>query len=55
MAPDRPRQLTAEELEALLEDVEELRRSVREDLADDFGGDPEEYRADTAVPDGGDS
>lgn len=54
MAPDRSRSLTDDEIEALLDDVQELRETVLRDLADDFGGDSEDYRADRPVPDGGD-
>lgn len=53
MARDHPRSLTDEEIETLVEDVQEMREAVREDLASDFGGDPEDYRADTPVTDGG--
>jgi hypothetical protein len=55
MARDRPRPMTDEEIEALREDVQEVREEVREDLAADFGGDPDDYRADKPIPDGGDS
>ena len=53
MASDRP--VTEEEIEALREDIEALREEVREDLAEDLGGDPEEYDATRRpVADGGD-
>lgn len=54
MARDHPRSLTDDEIEELLDDVDEMREDVREDLANDFGGDPKDYRADKPVPDGGD-
>lgn len=46
--------MTDEELTEAKESLEELRKQVREDLAEDLGGDPEEYRADRRVADGGD-
>lgn len=53
MARDRPQPVTDDEIEALQEEIEKIREIVREDLADDFGGDPEDYRADEPVTDGG--
>ncbi|WP_318570917.1 hypothetical protein [Salinigranum marinum] len=58
--------MTEEELAAASDAIQELREKVRADLAEDLGGDPEDYRADRyfssldesddsseAVPDGG--
>ena len=55
MARDRE-PLNDEEIEKARAAIEELREDVRRDLAEDLGGDPEEYnadRVDEAVPDGG--
>jgi hypothetical protein len=46
--------MTDEELAEAKESLEELREQIREDLAEDLGGDPDDYRADRAVTDGGD-
>lgn len=51
MPGDRTPGLTDDEIEAFREAVEELRDAVRTDLAADFGGDPEEYRADASITD----
>ncbi|MFQ3476829.1 hypothetical protein HKK80_11310 [Halonotius sp. F2-221B] len=53
MARDQTTPMTDEDIEALREDIEALRQAVREDLAADFGGDSEDYRADKPIPDGG--
>ena len=53
MARDQARPMTGEEIKTLREDIEQVREEVREDLAADFGGDPEDYQADKPVPDGG--
>ena len=53
MSRDQTQPVTDEEIEALREDIEEVRREVREDLAADFGGDPEDYRADKPISDDG--
>jgi len=53
MARDQTTPMTDEDIETLREDIEEIRQEVREDLAADFGGDPEDYRADKPIPDGG--
>ena len=50
--------VSEEELEAAKQQLDELRERVREDLAADLGGDPEDYNADTyhvdePVADGG--
>jgi predicted 2-oxoglutarate/Fe(II)-dependent dioxygenase YbiX len=45
MARDQTRPITDEDIQTLREDIEEIRKEVREDLAADFGGDPEDYRA----------
>lgn len=47
-----------EEIEAAKQRLDELREQIREDLAADLGGDPEDYNADTyhvdePVADGG--
>lgn len=52
MARDQ-RPMAEEEIEDLAAAVETLREELRDDLAADFGGDPGEYRADEALPDGG--
>lgn len=46
--------MTDDEIETLRDEIETLREEVRDDLAADFGGDPEDYRADKPLPDGGD-
>jgi len=38
--------MTDEELAEAKESLEALREQVREDLAEDLGGDPDDYRAD---------
>jgi hypothetical protein len=53
MARDQTTPMTDEDIETLRADIEALRQAVREDLAADFGGDPEDYRADKPIPDGG--
>jgi len=45
--------MTDGELAEAKESLEELREQVREDLAEDLGGDPDDYRADRPVTDGG--
>jgi hypothetical protein len=50
--------VSEEELEAAKQHLDELREQIREDLAADLGGDPEDYNADTyhvdePVADGG--
>jgi hypothetical protein len=45
--------MTDEELAEAKESLEELRKQVREDLAEDLGGDPDDYRADQPVADVG--
>lgn len=46
--------MTDEELAEAKARIEDLRERVREDLAADLGGDPEDYDASRhAVPDGG--
>ena len=45
MTRDQPTPMTDEDIETLREDIKEVRKEVREDLATDFGGDPEDYRA----------
>ena len=44
--------LTDEELAEFKEKMEEGSKEIREDLAEDFGGDPDDYR-DQPVADGG--
>jgi hypothetical protein len=57
--------MTDDELVKASEQIQDLREEVRDDLAADLGGEPEDYRADKrfddegersgeAVPDGGD-
>jgi hypothetical protein len=46
--------MTDEQLSAAREELQSLREEVREALAEDLGGDPDDYRADQAVADGGD-
>ena len=53
MTRDQTTPMIDEDIETLREDIEEVRQEVREDLAADFGGDPEDYRADKPIPDGG--
>ena len=45
--------MTDEEIEDAKDELHDLFAEVREDLADDLGGDPEDYRADRAATDGG--
>lgn len=46
--------MTDEELADAKESLEQLREQVRKDLAEDLGGDPEDYDATRhPVPDGG--
>ena len=45
MPKDQMRPMTDEDIQILREDIEEIRKEVRKDLAADFGGDPEDYRA----------
>jgi hypothetical protein len=57
MARDRE-PVSNEEIEAAKQRLDALREQVREDLAADLGGDPEDYNADTyhvdePVADGG--
>lgn len=52
MARDQ-RPMRADEIAELREAMEEQRDAVREALAEDLGGDPEDYRVDGPVADGG--
>jgi len=45
--------MTTDPVAAAREELEGLRREVREDLAEVLGGDPEDYHADRAAADGG--
>jgi len=45
--------MTDEQIAEAKAELEDLRREIREDLAEDLGGDPEDYRADRAAADGG--
>lgn len=45
--------MTDAELEQATEDIHDLFDDVRETLAEDLGGEPEDYQADTRVADGG--
>ncbi|WP_165857911.1 hypothetical protein [Halonotius pteroides] len=51
MARDQTTPMTDEDIETLREDIEEVRQEVREDLAADFGGNPEDYRTGNSTPD----
>lgn len=53
MARDQTAPMTDEDIEKLRTAIEAVRQEVREDLAADFDGDPEDYRADKPIPDGG--
>lgn len=43
--------VTEEEIEALQEEMREQREEVREQLAEDLGGEPEDYNAETYLND----
>lgn len=45
--------MTDEEIEQAKAEIADLFEEVREDLADDLGGEPEDYRTDRRVADGG--
>jgi hypothetical protein len=45
MIRDEPTSMTREDIELLRKNIEEVRKEVREDLAADFGGNPEDCRA----------
>jgi len=45
--------MTDEELEEFQEAMEEQGEELRKTLAEDLGGDPEDYRANRATVDGG--
>jgi len=45
--------MTDEELEEFQDAMEKQGEELREALAEDLGGDPEDYRADRKVADGG--
>lgn len=64
MARNNEGPMTDEELEAASEEIQNRREEVRADLAEDLGGDSDDYRAgkrfeddgadtDEAIPDGG--
>lgn len=44
--------MTDEEIAAAEDEIHDLFEDVREALAEDLGGDPEDYRADRAATDG---
>jgi hypothetical protein len=46
--------MSQEEIEQAQEEIHDLFDDIREALAEDRGGDPDDYRADRPVPDGGD-
>jgi hypothetical protein len=46
--------MTEEQIKDAKAAIHDLFAEVREDLAEDLGGDPKDYRADRAVTDGGD-
>ena len=45
--------MTDEQIEDAKAAIRDLFAEVREDLAEDLGGDPEDYRTDRAATDGG--
>jgi hypothetical protein len=45
--------MTDEQIEALRAEIDDDREQVRELLAEELGGDPEDYRVDRAAADGG--
>jgi hypothetical protein len=45
--------MTDEELEQAEAEIHDLFEDVRRDLAEDLGGDPDDYRADRVAADGG--
>jgi len=45
--------MTDEELEQAKAEIHDLFEDVRRDLAEDLGGDPDDYRADRVAADGG--
>jgi hypothetical protein len=45
--------VTDDEIERAKEEIEDLRGEVRQVLADELGGDPDDYRADRVAADGG--
>jgi hypothetical protein len=45
--------MTEEQFAEAEEELEELRHDVREAIAEEIGGEPEDYRADKRVADGG--
>lgn len=53
MARDH-RPMTSEEIADLREKMDAQREAVRATLAEELGGDPEDYRSDQPVTDGGD-
>lgn len=51
MAQDQP--MTDDEIEALRDEMDEQREDVRAAIAEEIGGEPEDYQADKRVADGG--
>lgn len=47
--------MTDAEFDRLEEDLKELQAETAAALAEDLGGDPEDYRVEEPVPDGGDA
>jgi hypothetical protein len=45
--------MTDDELERAKKEIEDLRGEVRQMLADELGGDPDDYRAGRVAADGG--
>lgn len=54
MARNQEGPMTDEDLAQASEEIQNLRAEVREDLAADLGGTPDDYRADTHFREGGD-
>lgn len=53
-SPDHCGLMAGREYEQAKEEIHDLFDDVREDLAEDLGGDPEDYRASRPKSDGGD-
>jgi hypothetical protein len=45
--------MTDEQIAEAKDELHDLFADIREDLAEDLGGDPEDYRVDRAAADGG--
>ncbi|MEY7847931.1 hypothetical protein AB7C87_01840 [Natrarchaeobius sp. A-rgal3] len=55
MGRNQTRPMTDDEIAKFEENIEKLRTAVRQNLAEDFGGEPDNYRAEKLVPDGSDN